>query len=260
MRSAAATLGRRAAGYFLEPAAAPVAVERSLEPASDPPPPGAALPPRVAVLGRHAEAAPLAVAVANALRAGHDAPAAAIAIWAPPRDAAPGEASPALALAATPDAADPASRPPSAPGASRLAARLRARGLPATARGRLAYVQLADHPVAAALAARRLSGAVEVPVVVVLAGARGAVLEALLHEQDLAVIVTRDPGGALGRLAVSTCEIPAVACAPLPAGPARVLAAAGLAGARALDAPVRTALQRLSEPVPVALRLRAADR
>ncbi len=259
MRGAAATLGRRAAGYFLEPTAAPVAVEGSLEPASAPPPPGSTLPPRVAVLGRHAAAAPLAVAVANALRAGHRASAAAVAIWAPPREPAAVADPPALALAGAPDAAEPGSRPPSTPAASRLAARLRARGLPATSRGRLAWIQLADHPVAAALAARRLSGAVEVPVVVVLAGPRGAVLEALLREQDLAVIVTRDPGGALGRLAVSTCEIPAVACAPLPAGPARVLAAAGLAGARALDPPVRTALRRLSEPLPVALRLGPAE-
>lgn len=259
MRGAAATLGRRAAGYFLRPTAEVAAGEHLLAPASDPPPPGSALPPRVAVLGRHAEAAPLAVAVANALRAGHAAPTAAVAVWSPPREPAPVEAPPALALAAAPDAAEPGSRPPSTPAGSRLAVRLRARGLPATARGRLAWIQLADHPVAAALAARRLSGAVEVPVVVVLAGPRGAVLEALLREQDLAVIVTRDPGGALGRLAVSTCEIPAVACAPLPAGPARLLAAAGLAGARALDTPVRIALQRLFEPVPVALRLRAAD-
>jgi hypothetical protein len=209
-------------------------------------PPAVTLPPRVAVLGRRAEAVAVAVAVANALRAQHGAPAAALALWSP--------------LDAPRPDAEPEPRPPASPGASRLAARLSARGLTAVARGRLAWVGLDDHPVAAALAARRLAGAVDAPVVTVIAGPRTAVLEGLLREQDLLVVVARDPGGALARLAVATSEVPAVACPPLAAGPARLLAAAGLAGPRALDPRTRAALERLGEPVPPGLTTRAARR
>ncbi len=265
MRQAAATAGRRAAGYFLAPREQPPAAEVTrlvprdqagarpvTAPAPPPPRPAAAtappavrLPPRVAVLGRRAEAVPVAVAVANALRAQHGAPSAALAVWSP----SPGAA--ALSVADTAQ-----SRPPASPAAHRLAARLTTRGLAAQARGRLAWLELDEHPVAAALAVRRVSGAVDVPVVTVLAGPRTAVLEGLLREQDLVVVVARDPGGALARLAVATSEVPAVACPPLPVGPARLLAAAGLAGARVLDARAMAAIERLGEPVPYALRTR----
>ena len=250
MRQAAATLGRRAAGFFVAPAddaTRDIAALREPAPAFPPPalqldtaPPATSFPPRVAVLGRRRDAVPVAAALAGALRADHGSPAAAVAVW----DPAPGD--------------DPAAAP-AAPAAARLAARLTARGLEATARGRLAWLRLPDHPVSAALAARKLAAAVDVPVVVVLAGPRTAVFEALLREQDLVVVVTPDPGGALARLAVETSEVPAVATAPLPA-PARVLASSGLTAGRWLDARVRSAARRLREPVPIALVPRAARR
>ena len=70
------------------------------------------------------------------------------------------------------------------------------RGLPATARGRLAWMALDAHPVAAAVAARRAAGALEVPLVVVLAGPRCEVVEGLLAEQDLVVVACAEPDGA----------------------------------------------------------------
>ena len=133
---------------------------------------------------------------------------------------------------------------PAAPAAARLAARLTARGLPSTARGRLAWLPLERHPVAAALASRRAAAALEVPLVIALAGPRTDALEGLLREQDLVVVVTRDPDGPLARLAVAASEVPAVACPPLAAGP-RLLALAGLAGSRALPEPVRESARTL---------------
>ena len=208
------------------------------------------------MLGRRAESVPVAAAVANALRVIDGGATAALAIWVPGEAVPVPQGTPPLA-AAPPEppggAADESrSGPPATFAASRLAVRLSARGLAATPRGRLAWLQLAPHPVAAALAVRRLAAAVEVPVVVALAGPRNPVLEGILREQDLVVIVTPDPGGALARLAVSTSEVPAVACAPL-AGPARLLAGAGLAGAARLEPQLRAAVQRLAEPVPPAL-------
>jgi len=144
----------------------------------------------------------------------------------------------------------------------RLAARLTTRGLPAVGRGRLAWLRLDDHPVAAALAARRLSGALEAPLVLALAGPRTEVLEGLLREQDLVVVVTREPAGALARLAVAGSDVPAIACAPLASGPARLLALAGISGGRTLDAPLRAAVQRLAKPPEahtMALRAPTAD-
>jgi len=263
-------------------------------------PPAVRLPPRVAVVGRRSEAIPVAAAIANALRVQEDAPSAALAVWAPPatsRAPTTGHDTPsptathdapypagvhdarnpagvhdarptatihdARPTAATRDARLPTAthdaRPPAAPAASRLAARLTARGLGATARGRLAWVALDDHPVAAAHAVRRVAASVDVPVVTVLAGPRSPVLEAVLREQDLVAVVTRDPGGPLGRLAVATSEVPAVACAPL-TGPARLLGAAGLAGARVLDDRTRAALERVGAPLPLALIPRGARR
>ena len=71
----------------------------------------------------------------------------------------------------------PASRP-ATPAASRLAARLAARGVAAAPRGRLAWAVLHEPPAVAALALRRLHGAVEVPLVVALTGPRADALDA----------------------------------------------------------------------------------
>ena len=250
MRAAAASLRERAAGYFVAPRPPVVAEAAASRDAGSLP---ARSSPRAAVLGPAAVSAPVAGALAGGLRAVHAAPTAAVAIWAPPAAAA--QDRPSLAVAA-PAATDTAAGPPqphsaaATPAALRLAARISTRGVPAAGRGRLAWAQLADHPVAMALAARRLSGALEVPLVLALAGPRAEVLEELLREQDLVVVVARDPEGALARLAIAGCAVPAAASAPLAAGPTRLLALAGLAGSRWLDPQLRTAVLRVAERPP----------
>jgi hypothetical protein len=252
----------RVAGYFLEPREAAAALDPAPATAV------ARFAPRAAVLGGPPEAPPVAAALANALRAHRRDAAAAVAVWAPSLPTAAGSppgtvraaaelapaapsapAAPAalsalaaFAAPAAPSGSAPAA--PAAPAAARLAARLTARGLASTARGRLAWLPLDSHPVAAALASRRAAAALEVPLVTALTGPRTDVLEGLLREQDLVVVVTRDPDGPLARLAVATSEVPAVACRPLPAG-SRLLALAGLAGPRALPEPVREAARKL---------------
>src|SRR4051794_3955984 len=235
----------RAAALFVEP---------RMEPAPDPPPPSPPYAaPRAAVLGRRTEALPLAAALANAMRAGHAA--AAVAAWSPDRDsaspdrdsAAP-EPAPALAAdAASGPATSPRGREPiggfaALPAAARLATRLTGRGLTAVARGRLAWIELPAHPLAAAPAARRANAAVDAPLVLVVTGPRCDTLDVLLEEQDVIVVVTGDPDGPLARLAIEASPVPAVACPPL-AGPARLLALAGLAGRRALGANLRAATE-----------------
>jgi hypothetical protein len=190
---------------------------------------------RAAVLGAAADAAPVAGALANALRAAGGAPTAAVAVWSPGH----GSAAPR--------------RAPATVAALRLAARLTARGLPAAARGRLAWMRLDDHPVAAAVGARRAAGALEVPFVVVLAGPRCDVVEGLLAEQDLVVVVTAEPDGPLARLAIGGCAGAALACGPCGPGPGRWLALGGLAGARGLAAPVGGLVRDLAEPAAAPL-------
>jgi hypothetical protein len=240
----AAGLRARALDFFIEPAtprdAAPVApAPRPLHAAPVAPArPRAAtrMPLRAAVLGSAAEAVPVGALVANALRSAVDASSAALAVWTPGAAAARGG--------------------PATLAASRLAARLSARGLQATARGRLAWMTLDDHPVAAAVAARRAAGALDVPLVVVVCGPRCEVVEALLAEQDLVVVATAEPDGPLGRLAVAGCAAAALACAPPPPGPVRWLACSG-AGGNGLAVPLRELVRELAaqpapEPVEVA--------
>lgn len=186
------------------------------------------LPLRAAVLGSAADAVPVAGMLANALRSASGASTAAVAVWAPGASLARGR--------------------PAALGASRLAARLTARGLPASARGRLAWLRLDDHPVAAAVAVRRAAGALDVPLVAVLGGPRCEVIEGLLGEQDLVLVVAGEPDGPLVRLAVDSCAGAAVAHGVCPPGPARWLALAGLAGAHGLDTPVRGIVRELAAP------------
>ena len=194
--------------------------------------PATRAPLRAAVLGPAVESVPLGALLANALRAAAGAPAAALALWIPGATPAGGGGPAGLA-------------------ASRLAARLSARDLPATARGRLAWVALEAHPVAAAVAARRAAGALELPLVTVLAGPRCDVVEGLLADQDLVVIAATDPEGPLARLAVAGCVAPSVACAPPTAGPPRWVARSGFAGTRRLPAPVRSLVRDLAAaPAP----------
>jgi hypothetical protein len=173
---------------------------------------------RAAVLGPAAGSVPAAAALGCALRAAHGFPVAVVATWTP---GAPQRT--------------PGPRGPAAPAAARVAARLAARGLRAAAHGRLAWLALDDHVLAASVAARRAAAVLDVPFVVALAGARCDIVEALLAEQDLVLVVTAEPDGALARLAVAACPRPASACPPLAAA-RRALALSGLAGARALPA------------------------
>ena len=168
---------------------------------------------RAAVLGPAPAAVAAAAALAGALRASQGLGAAVVATW-------------------TPGAAPPL-RGPGAPGAIRIAARLSARGLESTAHGRLAWLPLSHHVVAASVAARRASAALEVPLVLALSGPRCDIVEALLGEQDLVVVATTDPDGPMARLAVTGSPATALACTP-PAGIRRLFAVAGLAGAWAL--------------------------
>ena len=186
------------------------------------------------MLGPAAEAVPLGAVLANALRAAAGAPAAALAVWIP--------------------GAAPAGGGPAGLAASRLAARLTARDLPAAARGRLAWLALDAHPVAAAVAARRAAGALELPLVTVLAGPRCEVVEGLLADQDLVVIAATRPGGAARPAGRRGLRGPGrrVRPAALP-GPPRWAARAGFAGTRRLPAPVRSLVRELAAaPAPAA--------
>jgi hypothetical protein len=232
------TLLARALEYFVEPRPAAPQEGGFLAPVAPPRAPGRVrpatrLPLRAAVLGAAAEAAPVGALLANALRSSAGASAAALAVWAPG----------GVALR----------RGPSGLAASRLAARLTARGLPAVARGRLAVLALEDHPVAAAVAARRAAGALEVPLVTVITGPRCEVIEGVLAEQDLVVVACAEPDGPLARLAVAGCSAAALACEAPPPGPARWLARTGIAGSRALPVPLRSLIRELGqlpEPEP----------
>ena len=210
-----------ARGGYLAPVAPPVSHGRVA---------ATRLPLRAAVLGSVAEAVPVGALLANALRCAAGAPTAALAVW------APGAAGLRSGLAT--------------PAAARLASRLNLRGQPAVSRGRLAWLALDAHPVAAAVAARRATGAFEVPFVVVLAGPRCDVIEGVLAEQDLVVVVAAEPAGPLARLAVAGCAGPALACAPPAPGLARWAARSGL-GTRGLAAPLRSLVREL---VPVTRR------
>jgi len=194
-----------------EPSLEPVGHGRP--PVAPPSPPWGSVA-RAAVLGRADDAVPAAAALACWLRVTHGSSAAVVATWLPG------------------GRRGPAPRGPGAPGAARIAARLTARGLAATAHGRLAWLPLSDHVVAASLAARRASAALDVPLVVALAGPRCDIVEGLLGEQDLVVVVTEDPEAPLARLAVAGCARPAAARRS-PRGVRRMLALSGLAAGRA---------------------------
>ncbi len=189
----------RAAAFFVAPAEAPARL------AAAPMPPAA----RAVVLGAPSDVAPLAAAVALALRA----PSGLVAVW-----HAEGATAPGLSTRS----------------AARLAARLSARDLPAVARGRVAWLALPDDPDEVATAVRRASAVVEGPLVTALGGARPPALEELVGEHDLAVVAA-DPETALARAALAGLAargVEAVACPPLRRGLSRRTALAGLAAPR----------------------------
>ena len=237
------SLRARAVEYFVEPRAAARPEGAFPAPVAAPRVAGRAraatrLPLRAAVIGTATDAVPLAALLANALRSCAGAQTAALGVW-------------------TPGASTRLRGGPATLAASRLTARLSARGLPASARGRLAWMALDAHPVAAAVAVRRAAGALEVPLVVALAGPRCDVIEGLLAEQDLVVIACTEPDGPLARLAVAGCTAAALACkAPQP-GPARWLARSGTAGGRGLPVALRALVRELAahqetEPIEAA--------
>jgi hypothetical protein len=99
----------------------------------------------------------------------------------------------------------PAGGGPALPAARRLAARLRARGLAAAARGRVVSVVLEGEAVTARAAAERAAAAAgDAPVVVLLAGPRPPVLDPLLAAQDrLVVVPAPDAPAGLEALAIA---------------------------------------------------------
>lgn len=163
--------------------------------------------PRALVIGRPEEAVPVAAALAGGLRERHRAACALLVAW-------PSPAPPRAALGT--------------PAASRLAARLQARGLEAVARGRLAWLAL--RPGELALAARA-AAAVDVPAVIALTGPRTIATDSLLAEQDLVVLVVgsgAEPGlEALALAGLADAAAPVVVQRPLDTPGARPAAMAG---------------------------------
>ena len=216
----------RVGAFFFEPAEAVEAPRAPLPPAplrGDPPA-------QAAVLGAAATVVPVAAACAGELRARSGAAAALVCIWRPdasePEQEVPAAQSPAGATT---------------PGARRLAGRLVARGLGATACGRLAWLALDPEPTAAAGEFRRCAAAADAPVVLAVAGPRPEPFEPLLADLDLCVaVLPADIEPALRELAAAS--LPArehAVVQPLPPGPARWAAMAGLARLRSLQGAVR---------------------
>jgi hypothetical protein len=193
----------RAASFVVEPSAVePRAVA----------PTGA----RALVLGAPADAPAFAAALAGALRARERAHAALVCVS--------GGLAPSTSLW-------------SGGGARRLAARLAARDLEVRAAGRLVWLSLPVDTSEAAMALARLLGWLDAPIVTALAGPRSAEHDALVADHDLVVAVRPVMGGALSEagaaaltaLALEGLDGWSLACDPLPAGPARWRARAGLA-------------------------------
>jgi hypothetical protein len=221
----------RVGAFFFEAAESP----RGSPPAAPPP---QAEPVQAVVLGAAQLVVPVAAACAGELRARSKAAAALLCIWRP-ADA------PAEPPAAEPDATDtPAARSPAGattPGARRLAARLVARDLPATACGRLAWLALDPDPADAAAQFRRCAASSGTPLVLAVAGPRPEPFEPLLAEADLCLaVLPADVDPLLRELALA--RIPTrnqLVVPPLPPGPPRWAAMAGLARLRSLPRAAR---------------------
>jgi len=216
----------RVGAFFFEAAESPARPPRAPAPEAD------VAPIHAAVLGAPASVLPVAAACAGELRARAKAAAALICIWRPA-----GVMAPATSPESEPEA--PAAQSPAGattPGARRLAARLVARDLTATACGRLAWLALDCDPAAAAGQFRRCMAAAGAPLVLAVAGPRPKPFEPLLADLDLCIAVLPaeiDP--ALRELAVAS--LPArehAVVSPLPPGPPRWAAMAGLARLRSL--------------------------
>jgi hypothetical protein len=183
-----------------------------------------------------------------------DGPAPDLAVLAGPRDAHALAAVLALRLGGGPGvvglwqgAGGSAPALPATFSARRLRASLDARGLGATVAGRLLTVVLPLDERAGVAAAERLCAACgDAPVVLAVAGPRGAEWDRLLAARDLVVVHAREDS--LAELAVARLAeqgVPAAALDRLPGAPARALARAGLAlpGAGAGLAPLLRAVR-----------------
>ncbi len=163
--------------------------------------------PRAVVLGRPHDAVPVAAALAGGLREQHRSAGALLAVW-------PSAAPPRAALGT--------------PAATRLAARLQARGLMAVARGRLAWLALGPDDLALA---PRAVAAVEVPAVIAITGPRTMATDDLLEDVDLIVLVVAadaEPGlEALTLAGLQHRSAPVVVQRPLDSPGARPAAMAG---------------------------------
>ena len=180
-----------------------------------------------AVVGAPSVVVPVAASCAGELRARARAAAALLCVW---RPGAP---------AVDPESPVPAAQSPAGattPGARRLAARLAAHELPATACGRLAWLALEHDPAAAARQVQRCLAIAGAPVVLAVAGARPPAFEPFLAELDLVIaVLPADIDPALRELALATLRARERAVLPpLAPGPPRWAAMAGLARLRSL--------------------------
>jgi hypothetical protein len=240
----------RIGAFFFE------AADASVRTSETPPAEDASPAVEAAILGPPAAVVPVAAACAGELRARARAPAALVCIWRP--QAPEHERSELAARSSTgawtasgvragtsttartaAGAATPAARTPAGaatPAARRLAARLADRDLAATACGRIAWLALDAHAEAAASEFRRCRAAAGGPLVIAVGGPRPQEFEPLLREVDLCVAVLQpDIDPALRDLALA--GIPSrtsAVVAPLPPGPPRWAAMAGLARLRSL--------------------------
>jgi hypothetical protein len=197
----------------LNPAAAPASAAASGTGAGSAPESPAQLG-FAAVLGAPAAAVPVAAACAGELRVQSRAAAAVLCVW------RGGE----LPAGAT------------TPVVRRLAARLAIAGLTATACGRMAWIALDAEPGLAAVQAERCRATAGVPLVLAIAGPRAPDFEPLLADADVAVaVLPPEADDALRALALATLPSRnALVLPPLPPGPPRWAAMAGLARLRAL--------------------------
>ena len=215
----------------------PAPTARPSSPTDGPSTPVAAPSPLTAiVLAADAAAIPLAAACAGELRARAAAAAALLCVWRPPQVAPPpGDLElPWEAL----DDAPPRPTPSGAttPAARRLAARLTAHELAATACGRLAWLPLEPDATRAVAQARRALAIAGVPVVTAVAGPRTAAFEPLIQELGLTIaVLPADATPALHEPVLASLPAGRRAIrAPMRPGPPRWAAMAGLGRLRSL--------------------------
>jgi hypothetical protein len=172
------------------------------------------LPAFAAVLGAPGVTLPVAAACAGELRVRQRAAAAVLCVWG-------GGEAPAGATT---------------PAVRRVAARMETAGLAASACGRLAWVALDPDPEAAVAQAQRARERSLVPVVLTIAGVRPFAFEALLDEVDVAIaVLPAEADEALRALARWSLPAPeSLILPPLPPGPPRWAAMAGLARLRSM--------------------------